>query len=238
MLVRRVAIADDGSILVGGSIQAGGGSGEYYPTLSRFNPTGQPDPSFGDEGTVISPPAEDYWSETRGSMIQDDGKIVLVAGGVYPEGFRVGLPGGLTSVDQRSPRAARRPLVDRTPPVLLGAVELFNSRCAGGLARPPGQGHRGLQVGRIPGPAVRLRDQRSQVGSGLLQALLPWHALVPRPDRGHRHDKGHAVPKADPVQSREASTRRLSQAPAPLTVPSAWVAGYGMLASEFYELRR
>jgi uncharacterized delta-60 repeat protein len=90
MLVRRVAVADDGRILAGGSIWAGGGSGEYYPTLSRFNPTGQPDPSFGDQGNVISPPAEDYWSETRGILIQGDGKIVLLAGGVYPEGFGVG----------------------------------------------------------------------------------------------------------------------------------------------------
>jgi len=90
MLVRRVAVADDGRILAGGSIWAGGGSGEFYPTLSRLDPTGLRDVSFGDEGIMISPPEPDYWSDTRGLLIQEDGRIVLVAGGVYPEGFGVG----------------------------------------------------------------------------------------------------------------------------------------------------
>jgi uncharacterized delta-60 repeat protein len=90
MPVRRVAVADDGSILAGGSIWAGGGSGEFYPTLSRLDPAGVRDVSFGDGGIMISPPESDYWSDTRGLLIQEDGKVVLVAGGVYPEGFGVG----------------------------------------------------------------------------------------------------------------------------------------------------
>lgn len=89
-LVRRVALADEGRILVGGSIFAGGGSGEFYPTLSRLDPTGHRDVSFGVEGTEIFPPEEGYWSGTRGLLLQNDGKIVIVAGGVYDPGLAVG----------------------------------------------------------------------------------------------------------------------------------------------------
>lgn len=90
MLVRRVAVADDGRILVAGSVQAGGGSGEYHPTLSRLEATGQPDLTFGDMGTLEAAPYDGYWSGARGLLLQPDGKIVLLAGGVYPEGFAVG----------------------------------------------------------------------------------------------------------------------------------------------------
>jgi uncharacterized delta-60 repeat protein len=87
---RRMTLTDDGSIVVGGSIFAGAGSGEHYPTLSRLTPVGARDASFGDEGIVVAPPLDHYWSGTRGLLLQDDGKIVLVAGGIYAPGFAVG----------------------------------------------------------------------------------------------------------------------------------------------------
>ena len=92
MLVQRVAVADDGRILVGGSI-GGAGAGESTPTLSRLEPTGQRDISFGDAGTVETPPPgwQDL-STTRDLLIQQDGRIVLIAGGfsTLTDGFAVG----------------------------------------------------------------------------------------------------------------------------------------------------
>jgi uncharacterized delta-60 repeat protein len=92
MLVQRVAVADDGRILVGGSV-GGAGSGEETPTLSRLEPTGQRDMSFGDAGTVrTSPPGWEYLSTPRGLLIPEDGRIVLIAGGLstLTDGFAVG----------------------------------------------------------------------------------------------------------------------------------------------------
>jgi uncharacterized delta-60 repeat protein len=92
MLVSRLAVADDGRILVGGAV-GGAGAGEQTPTLSRLEQTGQKDISFGDAGTVVtSPPGWEHLSTTRGLLIQGDGKVVLIAGGfsTVTDGFAVG----------------------------------------------------------------------------------------------------------------------------------------------------
>jgi uncharacterized delta-60 repeat protein len=92
MLASRLAVAEDGRILVGGA-SGGAGAGEQTPTLSRLEPTGQRDISFGDAGTVESaPPGWEHLSTTRGLLIQQDGKIILIAGGfsTLTDGFAVG----------------------------------------------------------------------------------------------------------------------------------------------------
>lgn len=90
ILQQRILIQDDGNILVGGSMFAGAGSGEYYPTLARISAAGDPAIAFGERGVVIAPPEADYWSWTRGLLLQVDGKIILVAGAIYQQGFAVG----------------------------------------------------------------------------------------------------------------------------------------------------
>ena len=92
MLASRVAVAGDDRILVGGAV-GGAGAGEQTPTLSRLEPTGQRDMSFGDVGTVVSaPPDWQYLSTTRGLLIQGDGNVVLIAGSfsTLTDGFAVG----------------------------------------------------------------------------------------------------------------------------------------------------
>ena len=92
MLASRVAVTGDGSVFVGGAV-GGAGAGEQTPTLTRLGATGQRDTSFGEEGTVVSsPPGWQDLSRTRGVLIQNDGRVLLVAGGfsTLTDGFAVG----------------------------------------------------------------------------------------------------------------------------------------------------
>jgi uncharacterized delta-60 repeat protein len=89
ILQRRIVDQADGNILVGGSMLAGGGSGEYKPTLAKLTPTGEADVTFGEDGMVLASPGDSYWSGTRGLFLQDN-KIILVAGGIYEDGFAAG----------------------------------------------------------------------------------------------------------------------------------------------------
>ena len=77
----------DGSVVLVGSVFAGGGSGEYHLWLSRLRTDGLPDASFGDEGRVVAAPEDGYWLWARGADVQPDGKIVVFARASYEPAF-------------------------------------------------------------------------------------------------------------------------------------------------------
>jgi uncharacterized delta-60 repeat protein len=89
---RAVEIEADGDVIVGGIEWAGGGDGEYTLILARLDPAGAKDPTFGDEGTVAALPQDmpPIWTITDDVAIQADGKIVLVASGVWHAKLAVG----------------------------------------------------------------------------------------------------------------------------------------------------
>jgi uncharacterized delta-60 repeat protein len=77
----------DGSVMAVGSVFAGGGSGEYHLWLSKLNPDGLPDTTFGDEGRVIAAPEVGYWLWAKGADLQPDGKVVVLARASYEPAF-------------------------------------------------------------------------------------------------------------------------------------------------------
>jgi uncharacterized delta-60 repeat protein len=79
--------AADGSVLVVGSVFAGGGSGEYYMWLMKLLPNGTPDSTFGDAGTIVATPEPFYWMRVDGADLQSDGKIVVLARASYQPAF-------------------------------------------------------------------------------------------------------------------------------------------------------
>ena len=81
-----VAIQADGKIVAAG----GGGLGAPSFALTRYNPDGSLDPSFGGDGQVITgfPTRPYFYSTAEGLAIQADGKIVAV-GTVNDVGFAV-----------------------------------------------------------------------------------------------------------------------------------------------------
>lgn len=88
-LQQRIVIQADGNILVGGSVFAGGGSGEYKPIIAKLTTTGEPDVTFGEDGVVFASPDDLYWSFAQGLLLQE-GKVILIAGALYDSGFAAG----------------------------------------------------------------------------------------------------------------------------------------------------
>lgn len=81
-----IVIQDDGKIVTSGFTYAGGGGQNF--ALTRYKTDGQPDPTFGDDGKVIT----DFSGENDAGAqvaLQKDGKIVVagIAGGLSPYGF-------------------------------------------------------------------------------------------------------------------------------------------------------
>ena len=80
---RALAIQDDGRIVLGGFVSAGGGSGEVLATIARLEADGELDATFGDEGTALAPQESYFWSDGVDVALQSDGKIVMLVQPAY-----------------------------------------------------------------------------------------------------------------------------------------------------------
>jgi hypothetical protein len=70
-----------------GVLGAGGGSGEYHPVVTRPQADGASDETFGDVGSVVTAPDFSFWSVSGDIVLQQDGKIVLLADAIYQQSF-------------------------------------------------------------------------------------------------------------------------------------------------------
>jgi uncharacterized delta-60 repeat protein len=74
-----VAVQPDGRVIVVGAASPSGGTGTRF-ALTRFNPDGSLDDSFGDGGRVTTPFPGVAGAGARGIAVQPDGRIVVAGG--------------------------------------------------------------------------------------------------------------------------------------------------------------
>src|SRR5262249_12238016 len=88
-IAQDVALQPDGRIVTAGLRYNGGNSNYYDFAVSRFNPNGPPDTSFGTNGTVFTD-VSGQSDRTHAVVIQPDGKILVGGtGGDGPHFFWV-----------------------------------------------------------------------------------------------------------------------------------------------------
>ena len=88
----QLAIQGDGRIVIAGEVFSSAGSGEYLPVLARVGTDGTPDATFGDGGSFTPTPESDafYWSSGTDVVLQQDGKILLLAQAIWEYSFALG----------------------------------------------------------------------------------------------------------------------------------------------------